>query len=290
MRNMQIIFLLSLFQFTVMACAAPGVIINPPGYDLSRPKIYKMPSVLEEISGIALNHGKTDTVYAEQDEEGKLFYFGLGDATVKHCKFSKRGDYEDVAISNGQVIMLRSDGVFFTFALGEIAGKEAGNVIEQAGLLPAGEYESLYADDNQHTLYTLCKNSSADKEAGVVSGYIFLMAADGKLALKDRFSINEKAIADLAGKERPRFKPAAMAKNPLTGQWYILSSVNKTLLITDAQWKPANTYPLPPSLFTQPEGIAFDNAGNMFIANERGNGDAGTILQFTYNKKIPGSK
>jgi len=73
MRNMQIIFLLSLFQFTVMACAAPGVIINPPGYDLSRPKIYKMPSVLEEISGIALNHGKTDTVYAEQDEEGKTY-------------------------------------------------------------------------------------------------------------------------------------------------------------------------------------------------------------------------
>src|SRR5436190_20047673 len=115
MKNMQIVFLMWLLQFAAPACTAPDVVISPPGYDLSKPKIYKMPSVLEEISGIALNHGKTDTIYAEQDEEGKLFYFHLGDTEIKHTKFSKRGDYEDVAISNGLVIMLRSDAVFFTF-------------------------------------------------------------------------------------------------------------------------------------------------------------------------------
>jgi len=285
MKNMQIVFLMWLLQFAAPACTAPDVVISPPGYDLSKPKIYKMPSVLEEISGIALNHGKTDTIYAEQDEEGKLFYFHLGDTEIKHTKFSKRGDYEDVAISNGLVIMLRSDGVFFTFPLSEIANKDAGNVIEQPGLLPQGEYESLYADDKNHVLYALCKNSSADKDAEVISGYVFLIGSDGKLTLKDHFSIDEKAVATLAGKEKIRFKPAALARNPVTGQWYIISSVNKILLITDAKWKPLNTYPLNPSLFFQPEGIAFDNAGNMFIASEKGNGNAGTILQFTYQKK-----
>ncbi|MEO5593952.1 MAG: SdiA-regulated domain-containing protein [Chitinophagaceae bacterium] len=285
MKSISAIFLIVLLQLTKVACTEPPKTVNPPGYDLAKPTVYKMPSVLEEISGIALNHGKTDTIFAEQDEEGKLFYFHLGDVEVSHTKFSKRGDYEDVAICNGQVIMLRSDGVFFTFPLSGIGNKETGNAIEQEGLLPQGEYESLYADDNTNSIYVLCKNCSDDKSAGKVSGQVFSVGPDGKLALKDHFSIDEKAIAALAGKEKIKFKPSGLAANPITNQWYILSSVNKTLLITDAQWKPLNAYPLNPTLFTQPEGITFDLAGNLYIANEKGNAENGTILQFKYQKK-----
>jgi len=80
-------------------------------------------------------------------------------------------------------------------------------------------------------------------------------------------------------------KPSALAKHPLTHQWYILSSVNKMLLITDDQWKPIDIYPLSAALFTQPEGIAFDKAGNLYISNEKGSGASGTILKFLYHGK-----
>ena len=285
MKNLPSLFLIIFLQLTTASCSEPDTTINPPGYNLAKPTVYKMPSVLEEISGIALSHGSTDMVYAEQDEEGKLFYFKLGDTEVKHTKFSKRGDFEDVAVCNGQVIMLRSDGDFFTFSLAGIGNKDADSVLEQPDLLPAGEYESLYADENNNMLYLLCKNCSNDKATEKISGHVFSAGPTGKLTLKDHFSIDEKAIASLAGKEKIKLKASGMARNPLTNEWYILSSVNKILLVTDAQWKPLNIYPLNPSLFTQPEGIAFDKAGNLYIANEKGNAELGTILQFKYQKK-----
>src|SRR4051812_16260836 len=112
------------FQSATTSCSSRAPAAgNLPGYDLSKPTVYKMPAVLEEISGIAFNHANADTLYAEQDEEGKVFYFPLGDAAVQHSKFSKRGDYEDLAICNGTVIMLRSDGVFFTFPLKNLGSK-----------------------------------------------------------------------------------------------------------------------------------------------------------------------
>ncbi|MFT3935415.1 MAG: SdiA-regulated domain-containing protein [Chitinophagaceae bacterium] len=285
MKNIAWLLLPFFLLLTESACTEPPEAVNPPGYNLAKPVVFNMPSVLEEISGIAFNNGNTETVYAEQDEEGKLFYFHLGDKEVTHTKFSKRGDYEDVAICNGWVIMLRSDGVFFTFPLKEIANKDAGNVQEQDGLLPAGEYESLYADEANQQLYLLCKNCSADKSSGSVSGHIFALSADGKLSKKSQFSVDEKAIAQLAGKDNIKLKASGMAMNPVTHQWYILSSVNRLLLIADAQWKPVSVHALNPGLFTQPEGIAFDKAGNMYIANEKGNAELGTILLFKYQKK-----
>jgi len=285
MKTIPAILIILLLQLTKAGCTVPPASSHPPNYDLSKPAVYNMPAVLEEISGIALNQGNTDTLFAEQDEEGKLFYFHLGDTAVKHTRLSKRGDYEDVAICHGTVIMLRSDGVFFTFPLNSIGNKETDNVKEQPGLLPAGEYESLYADEAGNTLYMLCKNCSGDKSSQSVTGYLFSIDTGGQLLMKNHFSIDEKAIAALAGNEKIRLKPSALARNPLTHQWYILSSVNKMLVITDGQWKPISVYPLNPALFTQPEGIAFDKAGNLYISNEKGNGASGSILTFLYQKK-----
>jgi hypothetical protein len=285
MKPFSIIFILVMVQLASSSCIEPPATKNPPNYNLSKPIIYKMPAVLDEISGIALNHGNTDTIFAEQDEEGKLFYFHLGDTEVKHTKFYKRGDYEDVTICNGIVIMLQSNGVFFTFPLAELANKSTGNVDEQTGLLPAGEYESLYADEASNSIYTLCKNCDIDKSTQTVTGHIFSMAAGGKLTLKNQISIAEKPIAEMNGREKFKLKPSALARSPITHQWYILSSVEKLLVITDAKWKPIALYPLNPSLFTQPEGIVFDKTGNLYISNEKGGGTSGTILKFLYQKK-----
>jgi SdiA-regulated len=285
MKTMPLILLLMVLQLTKAACTEAAATKNPPNYDLTKPTVYKMPAVLDEISGIAFNHGNADTLFAEQDEEGKLFYFHLGDAEIKHTKFSKHGDYEDVAICNGQVIMLRSDGIFFTFPLNGIGSKETSNTKELPGLLPVGEYESLYADETINTLYVLCKNCADDKSSQSTSGYVFSINADGQLSLKNQFSVDEKAIAVMTGNKKLKLKPSALARNPLTRQWYILSSVNKMLVILDSQWKPINVYPLNPALFTQPEGIAFDKVANLYISNEKGSGANGTILKFLYQKK-----
>ncbi len=257
---------------------------SPSGYDFSKPEKFNMPDVLEEISGIAFNKGNADTIYAEQDEEGKLFHFKLGDKKIIISKFGTYGDYEDVTICNGYVIMLRSDGTLFSFALSETNNKKAGNVQEWKNLLPNGEFEGLCSIDSSGELFVLCKHCSDNKTTKKVSGYIFKLATDGQIKPSGNFQINVKSIDALIGEVKIGFHPSALTHNPFTDEWYVLSSVNKLLVITDNHWKVKEAYPLDPAFFQQPEGITFDNNRNLYISNERNTRDFGTILKFAYRK------
>ncbi len=269
----------------VVACKETKVYKSPPGYDLSSPEVYKMPAELNEISGITFINGNADTLYAEQDEEGKLFHFHPGDEKTSHVKFAKKGDYEDLAVCNGVVIILRSNGKLLTFLLNNGEKEEVDSVNEFNELLPGGEYESMYADEKTNRLYVLCKDCKDGKNMKLVNGYSFKIDATGTLTTGDVFSINEKEIEDLSNIKKINLKASAMAKNDLTQEWYIISAVNKMLVVTDAQWKVKSIYTLAPSsLFTQPEGIAFDSNGNLYISNEKGTGKSATILKFPYKQ------
>jgi len=271
--------------FLSNACQQPAKIQEHSNYDLSKPVTLTMPSSLNEISGIAFNKGNADTIYAEQDEVGKLFYFPVATLDVKQKKFSKKGDYEDISICNGTVIMLRSDGILFSFPLDVKDESDAMNVKESGKLLPDGEYEGMYADEVSSQVYVLCKRCDADNESKSISGHILQMSPQGAFELKNSFQINTKDIAAKLNEKKVAFRPSALAKNLVDNQWYILSSVNKLLVVTDDKWTVKEVYPLDPSLFDQPEGIAFDKNNNLYISNERGAKGIATILKFAFIKK-----
>ncbi len=257
---------------------------NPKGYDLNKPVKYYMPDELLEVSGIAFNNGKSDSIYAEQDEDGRIFYLKLGDKQAKWGKFGKKGDYEDIAICHKQVIMLRSDGVLFTFPLSQARNTEIAGVQKLEGLLPAGEYEGMHADEKTGLLYVLCKHCADDKTTKTSSGYILALQPDGSLKQSGNFSVNVKAIEKLTGEKKISFHPSALAKNINTNEWYILSSVNKMLVVADVNWNITAVYPLSPSVYNQPEGIAFDAHYNLYISNEGSKVSAGNVLKFTYTR------
>ncbi|QEM10842.1 SdiA-regulated domain-containing protein [Mucilaginibacter rubeus] len=258
--------------------------VSPPGYDLNKPVKYKMPDDLTEISGFAFYKGKSDSVYAEQDEEGFLFNLKLGDKKANYTKFGKSGDYEDVAICREQVIMLKSDGTFFTFPFSQARTKQVANVQKTKGELPEGEFEAMGADEKSGQIYVLCKHCADEKTSKSSSGYILKLQPDGTLKQSGSFTIDVKEIERLVDKKRVPFRPSAMAKNTFTNEWYILSSVNKMLVVTDASWKVKNVYPLSVTIFNQPEGMAFDNQRNLYISNEGDQVSAGNILKFGFIK------
>jgi hypothetical protein len=258
--------------------------LSPPGYDLNKPVKYKMPEDLTEISGFAFHNGKNDSVYAEQDEEGFLFNLKLGDKKANYTKFAKSGDYEDVAICREQVIMLKSDGTLFTFPFSQVRTKEVTGVQKSKGLLPEGEFEAMCADDKTGLVYVLCKHCINEKTSKSSSGYILKLQPDGTLKQAGSFAIDVKEVERLADKKRVPFRPSAMAKNTFTNEWYILSSVNKMLVVADINWKVKNVYPLSVTIFGQPEGMAFDNQRNLYISNEGDQLSAGNILKFSYKK------
>jgi len=55
-------------------------------------------------------------------------------------------------------------------------------------------------------------------------------------------------------------------------------------VVTDLQWKVKQVIMLEGSNFPQPEGMAFDKYGNLYISNERGNSAQANLLKFTYNE------
>jgi hypothetical protein len=279
------IFLFALFA-TIVGIACTGVqnYSSPPDYDLNHPVKYFMPESLTEVSGIAFHHGKNDSLYVEEDEDGKVYYFYPGDKKIHYSRFGKPGDYEDIAILGEQVILLRSDGAFFIFPFSQVRNPDITGTQKLDNILPQGEYEGLYADEKNEQLYALCKRCAIDNAGKTNTGYLFKLLPNGKLKQTGQFSIDVREIAAMAGKKKIAFHPSALAKNNHTNEWYVLSSVNKLLVVTDLNWKVKAVYPLNPSLFVQPEGIAFDNQDNLYISNEGDKLTSGTVFKFAYKK------
>ncbi|TLU95046.1 SdiA-regulated family protein [Dyadobacter sediminis] len=237
-----------------------------------------MPESLFEISGITFRNGNSDTVYAVQDEEGKLFRLGWKNNRQLHTRFARKGDYEDVAILKDQAVILKSNGFLYTLPLSETVFEESEQTREWKKILPKGEYEGMYADNATDDLYILCKKCPQDDSKDSVTGYIFNPFKDSTNV--KTFSIQVDEIKAITGKVSRGFRPSGIAKNPETGDWYILSAVNKLLVVTDKNWKVKDAFPLNGNVFIQPEGIAFDKAGNLYISNEGDDLSNGNILKF----------
>ncbi|PWG81773.1 SdiA-regulated domain-containing protein [Pararcticibacter amylolyticus] len=255
---------------------------SPDGYDLAHPVVYQMPGRLLEISGICFDKGDPSVIYAEQDEAGVLFLYHPESKKVDEIKFGKKGDYEDIAFFKGTIYVLRSDGVLFSFRLE--AGNRVSGLNEWTGILPKGEYEGLFADEKSGLLFALCKDCSIDKN-GSATGYKLKPGRDGKPVISGTFHMG--LPEDHPGRQGKKFKlkPSALARHPVSGDWFVLSSVNKMLLVADSNFKTKKTYNLKPHLFLQPEGIAFDRDNNLYISNEGDKAKPGTILKFNYRSK-----
>lgn len=279
---------LALLSFALLisfSCGPKQTYNSPAGYDLNQPEKFNMPDDLTEISGIAFNKGNAATLYSEEDEDGRVYHLKLGDKSAKFTRFKKSGDFEDIAICNGQVVMLQSKGRLYTFPVTATDSDEISNVKKFENLLTEGEYEGIAADEKNNNIYVLCKHCNIDKTSKNTSGFIFKMSPDGSLQNSGRFEINVKHITEQANEEKINFHPSAIALNPRTNEWYVLSSVNKLLVVLNDNFKVKQVFHLNPRYFPQPEGMTFDNQNNLYISNEGDKIEPGNVLKFKYSGK-----
>ena len=75
------------------------------------------------------------------------------------------------------------------------------------------------------------------------------------------------------------FAPSGIAKHPVTGFYYVLSSVGRLLVICDDAGNLEHVHFLKSKVFIQPEGICFAPDGTMFISNE-GRSLVGKVMRF----------
>jgi hypothetical protein len=276
--NKSVFRLLFLAFLFLISCSEKPKHESPANYDFSRPKKIIMKDDLLEISGITFLEDSLNLVLAINDEQGKIFVFDSLKKKPEYTRFSKSADYEDLAISNRTIFVLRSDGTLFSVPADSIL-HESVSCVEWKEVLPKGEYESIHARNN--TLYVLCK--SCGKEKKHISGYALELNQDSITFVKP-FAIDIESIREEYDLKFG-FKASALAWNVKTSEWFIISSVNKLLMITDGEWNIKNVYPLSPKTFIQPEGIAFDQYQNLYVSNEGNETRNGNILKFTFRTK-----
>ncbi|MEO7992112.1 MAG: SdiA-regulated family protein [Chryseolinea sp.] len=262
--------------FLLASCDGTQPEEGPAVYDFSNPEKTIMKDDLLEISGITFLNDSSHLPLAINDEQGKLYFLNSVNKRPGFSRFSKPADYEDVALVNNSIFVLRSDGTLFSFPSDSIINKKV-SAEEWKKILPKGEYESLHSRDNK--LYVLCKE--CDQEKKQIQGYELELNNDSIITVKP-FSIDIKKVRDQYDLKFG-FRASALAWNLATKEWYIISSVNKLLMITDGDWKIKTVYALNPKIFIQPEGIAFDEDQNLYVSNEGNETRNGNILKFTFH-------
>jgi uncharacterized protein YjiK len=267
-------------------------------YDLESPDArYKLPDYLEEISGLSyISKGKLACV---QDEKALIYMLNLEqEKVVKKYDFGKDADYEDIAVVDKTAYVLRNDGDIYRIEDFRKKGRKVRKF--ETPLKEKNDTEGLAYDPVSSSLLIACKGSpSIDKDQpyeGYKAIYKFdleeeelledpylLIDLEGLSSYRDLSSFKRFSLRVAKGlrmiESETSFQPSGLAIHPVHGEFYIISSVGKLLIILDREGNVQDVKELDPKLFRQPEGICFSPDGDMYISNE-GQGGKGYILKF----------
>jgi DNA-binding beta-propeller fold protein YncE len=254
-------------------------------YNLSKPsKKFKMPDDLDEISG--LSYVSEDKFACIQDNKGMIYVFDIEKREVTYVyKFGKAKDCEDVAVVNNTAYVLQSNGHIWQiddFEKNNPFGKKDHKAKKYKPLLLSKENntEGLAFDSESNSLLIACKGSQELEE--------HLIDLKGKKAIY-RFDLSTKTfserpayVIDLGYLDNGNFELSGIAVHPITGNIYVITSVDKMLIILNQEGKVIAAKKLDKKIFKQPEGICFNPDGDLFISNESHDKGKATILKFKY--------
>jgi uncharacterized protein YjiK len=260
-------------------------------------EVFEMPNELKEISGI--NFINDSTIAAIEDETGTLYFYNIIEKKIiRKETFAKDSDYEDITRNGNTLYIVESNGNIY-----EIADFNAPKLLVnmyETKLKGKNDIEGICYDASSQSLLLSVKEINLGKDKDDMENKnIYKFDLKTKLLdPKPVYKINLQAIEDFfAGNKVEEaskkflkaignknlnevFKTSSIAFHPITKELYVLSSINKIILVIDGAGGIKKIIPLNGSFFSQPEGIAFDSKGMLYISNE-GKKNPGNIIKVT---------
>lgn len=233
-----------------------------------------LPDKVKEISGLT-KAGKNKLLFLN-DENGKVFEYDLKKKKIMETfKFWKKGDFEGIELVGDRVYTLQSDGDLISF---EIKNDEASKVKkEETPLSLDNDTEGLGYDPVNKVLLIACKADGGykgnEQEGRVVYAYDPVKNDFNKdpvirLRWEQVRDFLKSHGLDIFINDSRKFKPSAIAVNPVDKNYYVLSTTGKSLLVFNRNGELVLYYTVPRKILEQPEGICFDNNGDMYLSSE----------------------
>lgn len=252
----------------------------PKGYSLASVRKIYLDDDLEEISGIAWDKGN---MMAIEDESSVIFEIEpeTGKILAKQ-KFQKNRDIEDILIKHDTAWVLRSNGDLYRVS--HFLADSSRTLIVNFPLEQSRDLEAIANLPDEPVIWVFCKVCEWDEGPEQVSVFRFSIESM-KFDIQPYRSIHRSVLKELLPEKWKKIKmqPSAAAYHPLTQELYLISSTGNWLMTLDQKWNPTSFHLLNPSLFKQPEGITFDEQGNLYISNEGVSGVA-NLLFFPYQR------
>lgn len=282
MQDINYTLFLFLFIFSCQSKTgnSPEKFSLPKGYSISNVKKIILNQDLDEVSGLSWYQ---KSMYAIEDESSIIFLLDPENGKIlKKQKFEKNKDIEDLLIRNDTAWVLRSNGNIYRVA--NFFTDSSSTLITDFPRKERRDFEAIAAQPNEPILYIFCKVCKWDESPEKASVFRFSIESM-EFDTEPYQIIHQSQLKELLPKKwmEVKMQPSAAAFHPLTDELYLISSTGKWLMTLDSELKPRSFHRLNPSLFKQPEGLTFNDSGNLYISNEAANGAANWLL-FPYQK------
>ncbi len=245
-----------------------------------------LPKQLREVSGIAWDGRQ---LLGIQDEIGKLFTLAATGLVADAERFGPNADYEDLALVDDRVFVLRSDGM-----LREFARARPRDLLTETRLARAGEvheFESLAYDARRERLLFAHKvgpreQRAADERRLIHAFDLRTRQVQEQPALTIRLldveararqlgvSLPVRSGAKGRGRGDLQLRISALAMQPGADRLWVLGATERVLLAVTMQGEVERVHVFDASELPQPEGMCLGAPDQLWIASEGGEGAA----------------
>ncbi len=245
--------------------------VNAPSREIELPK------KLREVSDLSFD-AAANSLWAIADEKGKFYQIHLPNGSpINTFNFGEDGDYEGFEKLGETFFVMESNGRISKIE--QASSEKAQITVFENSLLEKDDCEAFMFDPLLKKLVIGVKTPASGDAARPFYAFdleknqlepapVFtLQISDIQAFLRENGLVGEP-FDRLLKEDAVSPGPSAMAVHPATGNYFILASMGKLLLVTKPNGDILQVLALDKKLHTQPEGLAFGNDGSMYISNE----------------------